>query len=147
MNGSVILQYLYEKDLKNKFWEQYSKRKSVLKHQFECQAREGGVDLLTVEDVQGDYQFCAFEFKLSDVKKALAQAEANLSFVHKSFIVLPVEKEELIHNRYLSYLREKRYIGVIGVDQNGRWKMLHQPYAQHNVVLNQSILKLIIRGF
>lgn len=118
-----------------------------MKYQFECQAREGGVDLLTVEDVQGEYQVCAFEFKLSDIKKALAQAEANLPFVNKSFIVVPVEKEELVQNKYLSYLREKRYIGVIGVEQSGRWKMIHQPYAQQTVVINQAILKLILRGY
>lgn len=141
------MQYLYEKDLKDKFWEHYKKRKSVLKYQFECQARDGGVDLLTVEDVHGEYQFCAFEFKLSDIKKAFAQAEANLPFVNKSFIVVPVEKEELIRNKYLSYLREKRYIGVIGVEQSGRWKMIHQPYAQHTIIMNQEILKLIIRGY
>lgn len=141
------MEYLYEKDLKKNFWEHYKKRKSVLKHQFESQAREGGIDLLTVEDVQGEYQFCSFEFKLSDIKKAFAQAEANLPFVNKSFIVVPVEKEELIRNKYLSYLREKRYIGVIGVEQGGRWKMIHQPYAQHTVVMNQEILRLILRGY
>lgn len=141
------MEYLYEKDLKKNFWEHYKKRKSVLKYQFESQAREGGIDLLTVEDVQGEYQFCSFEFKLSDIKKAFAQAEANLPFVNKSFIVVPVEKEELIRNKYLSYLREKRYIGVIGVEQGGRWKMIHQPYAQHTVVMNQEILRLILRGY
>lgn len=71
LNGGVFLEYLYEKDLKKNFWEHYKKRKSVLKHQFESQAREGGIDLLTVEDVQGEYQFCSFEFKLSDIKKEL----------------------------------------------------------------------------
>lgn len=141
------MQFLYEKDLKNQFWEHYKKRKSVLKYQFECQARDGGIDLLTVEEVQGEYQICAFEFKLSDIKKAFAQAEANLLFVSKSFVVVPVEKEELIQNKYLSYLREKRYIGVIGVEQGGRWKMIHQPYAQHTVMMNQDIFKLIMRGF
>lgn len=141
------MQFLYEKDLKNQFWEHYKKRKSVLKHQFECQAREGSMDLLTVEEVQGEYQVCAFEFKLSDIKKAFAQAEANLPYVSKSFVVIPAEKEELIQNKYLSYLREKRYIGVIGVEQGGRWKMIHQPYAQHSIIMNQEIMKLIFSKY
>lgn len=104
------MQFLYEKDMKKSFWQHYRKRKSVLKFQFECNAREGGVDLLTVEDVQGEYQICAFEFKLTNIKKAISQAEANLSFASKSFIVIPTDKEEMINNKYRSFLKEKRYI-------------------------------------
>lgn len=113
----IKLQFLYEKDLKNKFWEFYRNRKSIVKYQFESDARDGGIDLLTIEKYQNEYQICAFEFKLSDIKKALAQAEANLPFVSKSFIVIPAEKEQLIQDKYLSYLKEKHYIGVIGVEQ------------------------------
>ena len=140
------MQFLYEKDMKKTFWEHYRKRKSVLKFQFECNAREGGVDLLTVEDVQGEYQICAFEFKLTDIKKAISQAEANLSFASKSFVVIPAEKEELIQNKYHSFLKEQRYIGVIGVEHSGRWKIIHQPYAQHSVLMNQEVMKLILKG-
>lgn len=65
----------------------------------------------------------------------------------KSFVVIPADKEDLIQNKYLPYLKEKRYIGVIGVEKGGRWKILHQPYAQRKVLINQEILKLIVRGF
>lgn len=139
--------FLYEKDLKHAFWENYKARKSILKYQFESSAREGGIDLLTIEEVQGEYQICSFEFKLSNIKKAFAQAEANLPYVSKSFIVIPSEKEEFIQNKFLMYLKSKRFIGVIGVEQTGHWKIIHQPYAQRKVLLNQDILKLTIKGY
>lgn len=143
----IVLQFLYEKDLKNKFWEFYKNRKSIVKHQFESDARDGGIDLLTIEKYQDEYQICAFEFKLSDIKKALAQAEANLPFVSKSFIVIPAEKEQLIQDKYLSYLKEKHYIGVIGVEQGGRWRMIYQPLQQRKVLMNQQILKFVMKGY
>lgn len=61
--------FLYEKDLKKAFWDHYKDRKSVLKYQFECAAREGGVDLLTIEEYGGEYEICSFEFKLDNMKK------------------------------------------------------------------------------
>jgi len=143
----VFVLFLYEKDLKKAFWNHYKDRKSILKYQFECAAREGGVDLLTIEEYGGEYEICSFEFKLDNMKKAFAQAEANLPFVSKSFVVIPADKEELIQNKYLPYLKEKRYIGVIGVEKGGRWKILHQPYAQRKVLVNQKIISLVLKGF
>jgi hypothetical protein len=67
--------------------------------------------------------------------------------VSKSFVVIPADKEELIQNKYLPYLKEKRYIGVIGVEKGGRWKILHQPYAQRKVLVNQKIISLVLKGF
>ena len=138
--------FLYEKDLKQAFWKHYKDRKSVLRYQFECDAREGGIDLLTVEEYGGENEICSFEFKLSKIKVAFAQAEANLPFVSKSFVVIPAEKQELIQNKYQAWLKRKRYIGVIGVEVSGRWKMLYQPFSQRRVVMNQAVLRLIFRG-
>lgn len=138
--------FLYEKDLKETFWKSYNRSKRALRYQFECGIREGNADLITIEKYQEKYQVNAFEFKLDNIKKAFLQAEANMSFVHKSWIVIPIEKRDLIQNKYMNYLDEKKYIGVIGVESGGRYSIIHQPKFQQEVLLNQEIIKVCVIG-
>lgn len=142
------MKFIEEKTLRDKWWKHYDYRNNILNYQFECNARTGGVDLLTIETVEAPEGlkviFIGWEFKLDDIKKAIAQAEANLKFCHKSFIVIPIEKQNVIEDKYLSYLKEKKYIGVVGVELTGKWKIIFQPQIQRDgyVKLNQEILKL-----
>ena len=138
--------FLYENDLKSTFWDYYKNRKGILRYQFECPCRQGGIDLVTVEDYKGIYQICCFEFKLTDIKKAFLQAEYNLEFCHKSFIVVPIEKEKLIKDKYTFYLKQKKHIGVIGVHETGKWDIIYQPIGAEQAILNNQILSLIIEG-
>lgn len=140
-----IFVFLQEKELKNAFWDSYNRSNRALRYQFECAIREGNADLVTIETYQGMYQLNAFEFKLSDIKKAFLQAEANMKYVNKSWIVIPDEKENLILNKYQNYLNEKRYIGVIGVDANGRYKIIYQPKFKNETISNQEIIKLCMK--
>lgn len=139
--------FLQEKDLKNVFWENYNRKKRALRYQFECSVREGNADLITIETYQGSYQINAFEFKLSDIKKAFLQAEANLKYVNKSWIVIPQEKENLILNKYQNYLNAKKYIGVIGVESSGRYNIIYQPRFKLETILHQEIIKLCMNAF
>ncbi len=83
------MKFVEEKALKEHFWKKYGYRKNIIAYQFECQARHGGVDLLTVEKVNDDKGFhlelCSFEFKLADIEKAFSQAYLNSEFCHKNF--------------------------------------------------------------
>lgn len=142
------MRYIKEKDLRDQFWKKYGYRKNIVAYQFECPARTGGVDLLTVEDVhdsKGDrIEFVSFEFKLDDMKKAFAQAYANMEFCHKSFIVVPKNKETVIKDRYMDFLKENRSIGCISVEFEGQWNMFHKALARSDtdLKLNQEILKM-----
>lgn len=136
--------FVLEKDLRDAFWKYYQKRKSLLKYQFEVPLREGRADLLTVEEYQGNIQLNAWEFKLNDVKKALAQAELNLPFVNRSWIVLPIEKKNMIEEKYTAYLKEKKYIGVMVVEDGGRWSVIHQPKVKEEYKGNPAITKLLL---
>ena len=138
--------FISEKELKNQFWTYYKRRKGIVAYQFENSMREGNCDLLTLEVFQDKYQINAFEFKLNDIKKVFLQAEANLPFVNKSWVVIPMEKEELINNKYLNYLKEKQFIGVIGVETSGRWNIIYQPRIQQEFKINQEIIKFIVTG-
>lgn len=139
--------FLMEKDLKEMFWKFYNSKGRAIKYQFECEIREGCADLVTVEKYQDKYQLNAFEFKLSDIKKAILQAEENLKYVHKSWIVIPSEKAELIKNKYTSYLKDKKHIGVIGVEEGGRWNIIYQPYFKKETIMNQAIVNLMMKGY
>ena len=114
------IKFVEEVRLKEAFWDKYKYRTNILASQFESVARHGGVDLLTAELVENKttketaIQFVSFEFKLDDIKKAIAQAEENSRFCHKSFIVIPLEKEKVINDRYKDYLKKAKYIGEIG---------------------------------
>lgn len=143
------MRYIEENDLKNQFWKNYGYRKNILAHQFECLARSGGVDLLTVEKVtdkdgSNHIEFVSFEFKLDDVKKAFAQAYANTEFSHKSFIVVPDDKEKVITDRYGDFLKDNPSIGCISVAFEGRWRIFRRAAAKTDdqIRLNQAIIKL-----
>lgn len=131
--------FLTEQDLRETFWKNYNYSKRAIRYEFECPIREGRSDLITVELYQDNVQFNAFEFKLSDMQKAILQAKVNSPFVHKSWIVIPSEKEKLIRDRYESYLSEIKYVGVITVEAGGKWKMIHKPYFRKDVQLSQAI--------
>lgn len=137
--------FLTERELKETFWKNYNYSGRAIRYQFECPIREGNADLVTVECFQDNIQFNAFEFKLTDIKKAILQAEGNCPFVNKSWIVIPSEKENLILDKYKNYLDEIKFVGVISVEKAGKWKMIHKPFFKNDVQLNQAILKLMVK--
>lgn len=139
--------FLYEKDLRDKFWSSYNNKGRAKKYQFECPIRDGSADLITIEVYQNNYQINAFEFKRDDIKKVLLQAEANIPYVNKSWIVIPIEKKELILNRYAQHLKEKRFIGVIGVETSGRYSIIYQPLFQAETKSNQALTNLMMGNF
>ena len=136
--------FLTERELKETFWENYNYKGRAVKYQFGAPIREGAADLITIEKYQSDYQINSFEFKLSDIKKALLQAKANSAFVNKSWIVIPDEKAQLIKERYESYLKEQKYVGVITVAEGGRWTMIHRPYFRNEILLNKTLVNMIM---
>lgn len=138
--------FLTEKELKDTFWKNYNYSGRAIKYQFECDIREGCTDLVTVEKFQDNFQINAFEFKLSDIKKVILQAKANLRYVNKSWIVVPAEKTDLINSRYVPYLKEAG-IGVITVEQGGRWNMIVKPQYKKEICVNQAILNLIMNSY
>lgn len=83
---------------------------------------------------------------LSDIKKAFLQAEGNLPYVNKSWIVIPIEKKNLILYKYKNYLDEKKYIGVIGVEPEGRYSIIYQTRFQLKVLSHQEIIKVCVIG-
>ena len=134
--------FLTEKELRDTFWENYNRKNRAKRWQFECPVRDGNADLLTIEEFQKNWQINAFEFKLNDIKKVLLQAEGNLPFCNKSWVVVPIEKTETIKNRYMNYLKEKRYIGVIGVEAGGRYTIVYQPQFKKSMTFSQTILNV-----
>lgn len=136
--------FLTERDLKDTFWKNYNYSKRAIRYEFEAPIREGCADLVTVEMYQNNVQFNAFEFKLNDMKKAILQARENSKYVHKSWIVIPSEKEQLIKDKYENYLKEIKYVGVITTEDTGRWKMIYKPTYRTNIELNNEILKLML---
>lgn len=136
--------FLTESDLRETFWKNYNYSGRAIRYQFECPIRDGCADLVTVESYQDNIQFNAFEFKLSDIKKVILQAEGNIPYVNKSWIVIPSEKENLIKTKYKGYLDEIKKVGVITVEKGGKWKVIYQPLFQNNVRLSQTILKLML---
>lgn len=136
--------FLTEKELKETFWKTYNHKRRAKRHQFECPIRDGNADLVTIESYQGLVQINAFEFKLHDMKKVLLQAEGNIRFCNKSWIVIPIEKQDLIRDRYQNYLDNAKYIGVIGVSSEGRYTILYQPKFNQNLRYHQQILTLCL---
>lgn len=139
--------FLTEQELKDTFWKNYNYSGRAIRCQFESSIREGNADLVTVEMFQNNVQFNSFEFKLSDIKKAIVQAEHNSKYVHKSWIVIPEEKKKLIQDKYTNILNEIKYVGVITVEEGGKWTMIHRPFYRNKVELNQEILKLMLLKF
>ena len=120
----------------------------VQKEQFDISLNvlSENADLVTVERFQDKYQINAFEFKLNDIKKALLQAEGNLPYVNKSWVVVPIEKKNLILDKYKNHLEEKKYIGVIGVEPGGRYSIIYQPRFKIKTYLHQEIIKVCVAG-
>lgn len=136
--------FLTEEDLKQTFWKNYNYSKRALIWQFEAPIRTGGVDLLTLEKFQGKYQINAFEFKLNDIKKVLLQAKENIKFCNKSWIVVPSEKKKTVLERYQNFLAESKYIGVICVDEGGKWEMVYRPNFQKEFPVSQEFLDFLL---
>jgi len=141
----VIYLFLYEKDLKESFFEKYKTRINIKSYSFE-RGRFGGMDLVTFELLNNKYEFNSFEFKLSDVKKALLQSKYNLKYVHKSWIVLPEEKRDLILNKYQEEIKKISGLGVILVKENGYYDFLIKAYRKDSdeIILNQELLQLAV---
>lgn len=137
--------FLYEKDLKESFFEKYKTRINIKSYSFE-RGRFGGMDLVTFELLNNKYEFNSFEFKLSDVKKALLQSKYNLKYVHKSWIVLPEEKRDLILNKYQEEIKKISGLGVILVKENGYYDLLIKAYRKDSdeIILNQELLQLAV---
>lgn len=138
--------FLTEKELKDKFWENYNYAGRAVKYQFEAPMRTGSVDLMTLEIFQENYQINTFEFKLNDIKKVILQAKANIQFSNKSWIVIPSEKAQVVTDRYQGILKEAKYIGVITVEEGGRWNIIHRPQFQKEIILSQHLLNFLMRG-
>ena len=139
--------FLYEKDLKESFFEKYKTRINIKSYSFE-RGRFGGMDLVTFELLNNKYEFNAFEFKLSDVKKALLQSKYNLKYVHKSWIVLPEEKRDLIQNKYQEEIKRISGLGVILVKENGYYDLLIKAYRKDSdeIILNQELLHFAVES-
>ncbi len=138
--------FLTEQELREKFWENYNYSGRALYHQFEAPMRYGSVDLMTVEMFQGNYQINAFEFKLNDIKKVLLQAKANVEFCNKSWVVVPSEKAKVILERYQAILTDAKHVGVIAVEEGGRWNVIYRPQFQTEIVLTQQLLNFLLRS-
>lgn len=135
--------FIKEEDLRNAFWDNYKNRSAIIKWQFEMPLRTGNADLFTAEEFQGNIQMNAFEFKLSDIKKAMAQAEANMEFVNRSWIVMPIEKEKVLNDKYKLYLKEKG-IGAIVVEDGGKWRFIQLPRIKDEYKGNMAITKMLL---
>lgn len=137
--------FLTERELKEKFWKYYNGKGRALRYEFEAQIRQGNADLVTVEKYQGIYEIDAFEFKLSDIKKAILQAKANSEYVNKSWIVVPEEKVALVQDHYLKYLKEYK-LGAISVSEGGRWTVIWRATFQKDIKINPMIIELMMNG-
>lgn len=138
--------FLTEAELRETFWKNYNYSGRALRYMFECPIREGCADLVTVELYQDNVQFNAFEFKLTDIRKAILQAEGNAPYVNKSWIVVPADKESVISTKYRNYLDEIKTVGVIIVEKGGKWKMVYKPLFQTDIKTSQVLLKLMLRA-
>lgn len=136
--------FISERELRDVFWKNYNGSGRAIRYQFEAPLREGSVDLITLEKYQGKYQINSFEFKLTDIKKAILQAKANVSFSNKSWIVIPSEKESLIRDRYINELNKIKHVGVITVEEGGKWTMIFRPYFSNDVVVSQELLEFLV---
>lgn len=140
------MKFIEEKKLRDAFWNKFKYRKEIIKYQFEAPIRHGAIDLITIDEHNERITLCAFEFKLDDIKKAIAQAEENLNYAHKSFIVVPYAKKELIQNKYLNYLNNNRHLGCICVKLDGSWEMVKKAYDKddNQLYYNQYIARLLL---
>lgn len=148
------MKYVEERALRDQFWSKYGYRRNILAYQFECPARHGNIDLVTVEKVKDDngyhLEIIGFEFKLNDIEKAFSQAYLNTAFCHKSFVVVPADKKQVILERYSSYFAKYPSIGVIAVshpEDGGSWDMFHKckPLPDFSLHFNQAIMKMCMK--
>ena len=98
-----------------------------MRYQFECSIREGNADLVTVEKYQENFQINAFEFKLTDIRKVIRQAEENAKLVNKSWIVIPADRFCMLK------------IGDSGVWGCTRYK--------REIPMTQQLLNLMMKGY
>ena len=138
--------FLTENELKEKFWKYYNGNNRAIKYQFECNIREGNADLVTIEKYQDNFQINAFEFKRTDMKKVIRQAEENSKLVNKSWIVVPLDRQETINDKYISACKEKG-IGIIYVEDGGRWKLGLSPRFRREIPLTQQLINLMMKGY
>ena len=124
--------FLYEKDLKEAFWEKYKSRDNVKNYAFEI-GRSGGADLITFEYLNNRYEY-----------NAILQANYNLKYSHKSWIVLPEEKRNVIQNKYYTQIKWTRGLGVIFVKEGGYYNFFIKPMPNDSVLVNQELLKLAV---
>lgn len=72
-----------------------------------------------------DIEFCAFEFKLDDWKRALYQATRYRSFSHRVFVVMPTD---MMDNLVRNAERFRRLnIGLIAHHNDGTFRTLIRP--------------------
>lgn len=139
--------FLYEIDLREAFWTKYKNRENIKNYAFEI-GRNGGIDLVTFEYLSTFYEYNAFEFKIDNIKKALLQAKFNLNYVHKSWIVLPIEKQEVIKNKYFKEIKSIKGLGVILVKEDGYYDLFIKPLPKEDedIVLNRKLLELAVHS-
>ena len=66
--------------------------------------------------------------------------------VCKGIMPVPIEKKNLILDKYKNHLEEKKYIGVIGVEPGGRYSIIYQPRFKIKTYLHQEIIKVCVAG-
>ena len=113
--------FLTENELKDKFWKSYNGNNRALIYQFECSIREGNADLVTVEKYQENFQINAFEFKLTDIRKVIRQAEENAKLVNKSWIVIPADRKSVISDKYIGACKEGLEFCMLKMGDGGVW--------------------------
>ena len=126
--------FVDEEELKELFWNRYKQREIPWKHLFNASINKESIDLLTLETmIDGQSKIYSFVFSIKDIRSVLSKAEANLKYANKSWIVIPIEKEKAVNNRYLIQLEEMKHIGVIGVKKpNGFYKRFYSPKDQES---------------
>ena len=138
--------FLTENELKDKFWKSYNGNNRALIYQFECSIREGNADLVTVEKYQENFQINAFEFKLTDIRKVIRQAEENAKLVNKSWIVIPADRKSVISDKYIGACKEKG-IGILYVEDGGRWSLGLSPRYKREIPMTQQLHNLMMKGY
>lgn len=140
----MATKFITEESLRQQFWNLYSRNKNLVYAQFECPLRPRGVDIVTIEWVKDHFELCAFECKLTDVSKAIAQAGENAKYVHKSFIVVPSDQISNVQQRHKSELAQFSNVGAIAVENGGRYDMFEKAraLATNNLQKHQAIDEL-----
>lgn len=72
------------------------------------------------------------------------QANYNLKYSHKLWIVLPEEKRNVIQNKYYTQIKWTRGLGVIFVKEEGYYNFFIKPMPNDSVLVNQELLIGII---